>query len=234
MTFDTNGKRPSGPRSADPCTIATVEDEHPTVGRRDRKRRATREALALAALELFEDRGFAATTIDDITERADLARRTFFRHFPSKEAVLFPDSEDYERMLVSAFEEAPPERLTLEGLVRMFAAAAHSSSHDDLHRRRLAVIADNQIEVGAAAWDAFVTLRSALATELAAHYHLPDDDPTLQLGVTLGLFVAAEAFARWTTDGTDESQFGTEILDLFGSVASIVDGTTVLGTVPHP
>jgi AcrR family transcriptional regulator len=60
----------------------------PPVPRGDSRRRITE-----AALELFEEQGYPATTVDHITERAGLSRRTFFHHFPSKDAVLFLDHE---------------------------------------------------------------------------------------------------------------------------------------------
>ncbi|WP_204033842.1 TetR family transcriptional regulator [Micromonospora qiuiae] len=52
-----------------------------------------RERLARAAFELFALHGYESTTIDDITTAAGVARRTFFRHFPSKEDVIFPDHD---------------------------------------------------------------------------------------------------------------------------------------------
>ena len=52
-----------------------------------------RERLAEAAFALFDERGYDQTTVDDITERAGLGRTTFFRHYRSKEDVIFPDHD---------------------------------------------------------------------------------------------------------------------------------------------
>ena len=54
---------------------------------------SVRERLAQAAFTLFDERGYEQTTVDDITERAGLGRTTFFRHYRSKEDVIFPDHD---------------------------------------------------------------------------------------------------------------------------------------------
>lgn len=57
---------------------------------------SARERLAQAAFALFDEQGYEQTTVDEITERAGLGRTTFFRHYRSKEDVIFPD---HDRML---------------------------------------------------------------------------------------------------------------------------------------
>ena len=62
--------------------------------RQERRKRRTRQAIQTAALELFAERGYRETTINDIAERADVAPRTVTVHFPAKEELLF-DAEPF-------------------------------------------------------------------------------------------------------------------------------------------
>lgn len=63
------------------------------VGRRERKKQHTRDELIACAAKLFRERGFDETTTADIAEAADVSQRTFFRHFASKEAVLYGETD---------------------------------------------------------------------------------------------------------------------------------------------
>src|SRR5262245_27817431 len=60
-----------------------------TATRRARKKERTRQEIFGAAMELFTKRGFEAVTIEAICDAADVARGTFFLHFPSKAALLW-------------------------------------------------------------------------------------------------------------------------------------------------
>jgi AcrR family transcriptional regulator len=89
-------------------------DARPALGRRDRKRLETRNALAAVALELFAERGFDAVTVNDIADRADVDPSTFYRHFGSKEAVIFSESVDGEGRLSDAVRAQPADLPLLE------------------------------------------------------------------------------------------------------------------------
>ncbi|HEX5868214.1 MAG TPA: helix-turn-helix domain-containing protein [Beijerinckiaceae bacterium] len=60
-------------------------------GLRERKKRATRIAIRDAAMRLFDEHGFAGTTMDQIAEAADVSRATVFTYFPTKEEIVFGD-----------------------------------------------------------------------------------------------------------------------------------------------
>lgn len=76
-------------------------------GRRERKRRQTRERIEQAAMSLFLERGFDATTIEEITEAADVSKRSFFDYFPSKEEVVFAWQDSFADRLMAAIAERP-------------------------------------------------------------------------------------------------------------------------------
>ncbi|WP_308164430.1 TetR/AcrR family transcriptional regulator [Nonomuraea sediminis] len=78
-----------------------------TIGRRERKKAQTRKALADAALRLFLERGFDQVGVKDVAEAADVSLTTLFKHFPSKEALVFDQESDIESALVTAVHDRP-------------------------------------------------------------------------------------------------------------------------------
>jgi AcrR family transcriptional regulator len=74
-------------------------------GRRERKKERTRREIYGAAMRLFAESGFEGVTVEQICDDADVARATFFHHFPTKSALLY----EFNRAMVAEFEarEAP-------------------------------------------------------------------------------------------------------------------------------
>jgi AcrR family transcriptional regulator len=106
-----------------------------------------RERLQAAALELFGERGYQATTVDAIAERAGVTQRTFFRHFGDKGEVLFDDDGALLAVLVEAVRAAPPDEPLLEIVRRgLHALAAHlQPARDELRRRAAAIDAEDDL-----------------------------------------------------------------------------------------
>jgi AcrR family transcriptional regulator len=76
-------------------------------GLRESKKRRTRETIAQAAAELFQERGFAAVTVDDVARAADVSRQTVFNYFPTKEQMLFDRDEEISAALLALVRGRP-------------------------------------------------------------------------------------------------------------------------------
>jgi TetR/AcrR family transcriptional regulator, regulator of mycofactocin system len=87
-------------------------------GLRERKKQRTREQIVEAAMRLFAERGYHATTIADIATAADVAPRTFFAYFPSKEAVVFHNVDRDLDSLANALRDRLPGETAFDALRR--------------------------------------------------------------------------------------------------------------------
>lgn len=86
----------------------------PRLGLRERKKAKTRAALQEHALRLIREQGYAATTIEQIADAADVSPSTFFRYFPTKEdAVLY---DPYDPIFAAAFRAAPPGASSMQAM----------------------------------------------------------------------------------------------------------------------
>ncbi|MFG2985974.1 TetR/AcrR family transcriptional regulator [Streptomyces sp. NPDC048258] len=88
----------------------------PPPGRRERKKAATRQAIADAALQLFLERGYDQVSIRDIADAADVSTTTVFKHFTGKEALVFDQDEDRESQLVAAVRQRAAGQSILDAL----------------------------------------------------------------------------------------------------------------------
>jgi AcrR family transcriptional regulator len=103
-----------------------------------------RERLERAAVELFAEQGFAATTVPQIAARARLTTRTFYRHFEDKREVLFGGDEVpalAARLIVGAPPELDGPALVVRGL-RIVAETRFEGRREELRRRRAIVRSD--------------------------------------------------------------------------------------------
>ncbi|MBR7827057.1 TetR family transcriptional regulator [Actinospica sp. MGRD01-02] len=92
----------------------------PAPGLRERTRRAVRAELTAVALDLFLQRGFEATTVDEIAAAAGISRRSLFRYFASKEAIIFDNLQDVGETLAEALAKRPYDEDAWVALRRSF------------------------------------------------------------------------------------------------------------------
>src|SRR5579863_6681123 len=104
-----------------------------------------RRRLQQAALELFGERGYEATTTAEIAARAGVTERTFFRHFADKREVLFGGAALLKDRIVAGVADAPEGATPLEAVAAGLEAAAGllGEARRDLTAQRLHVVATN-------------------------------------------------------------------------------------------
>jgi AcrR family transcriptional regulator len=108
--------------------VSTRKTESPRPGRRERHRTETRDRLYRAALELFAERGFLETTVEDITEAADVGKGTFFNYFPTKEHILAEFGGERTAAVQRAAEKARTTKGPVLDVVRELAGDAAGQS----------------------------------------------------------------------------------------------------------
>ena len=91
----------------------------------EQRRRSTHEALRRAALASFANRGFANVTVSELAREAGVTERTFFRHFPTKEAVLFQDYETQVEWLSEALAQRPASESLFDAVLASVASFPH-------------------------------------------------------------------------------------------------------------
>jgi AcrR family transcriptional regulator len=106
-----------------------------TEGLRERKRRQTRERIAGAALTLFLEQGFEATTVDEIAAAADVSKRGFFDYFPTKEDVVAAWQDEFSNALLAAVAARPAK----EPLTKVVQEALTSTIVEAINPQSLAI-----------------------------------------------------------------------------------------------
>ncbi len=121
--------------------ILPVNEE---LGLRERKKRERRRCIEDAAIALFEEHGFDGTTVEQIAAAADIAPRTFFSYFPTKEDVVLADYSTRLERIVAELSERPEAEPSWEALQASFVEVAidYEAARDDLVRR-FTIMANN-------------------------------------------------------------------------------------------
>lgn len=178
-----------------------------------------RGRLAQAALELFAERGFEQTTVEDIASRAGLTKRTFFRHFSDKREVLFGGGEEFRDLFVNSLAGAPTDLAPMEAIaVTLEAVAAFFRDRREFARRRQLVITANA-ELQERELVKLASVAAALAATLRERGIA---EPAASVTADTAIAVFRNAFERWvaTTDEQDLSELIRESLHALRTVTA--------------
>ncbi|MEV0574497.1 TetR/AcrR family transcriptional regulator [Streptomyces sp. NBC_01463] len=147
------------------------------VGRRERKKAATRRALADAALDLFLARGYDAVTLHEIAEAADVSTTTLLKHFPGKEALVFDEDADQEAGLVAAVRDRAPGATVLDALCAHVKSVRLRPADSDPRYADFFDLVANTPALGDYAHRMWMRHQGALARAIADDAGAPPGDP---------------------------------------------------------
>jgi AcrR family transcriptional regulator len=173
-----------------------------TNGLRERKKLRTREAIIDAALDLFERKGYDATTVEDIAAAADVSPRTFFRYFESKLALIMARSGEKQADLGCALAERPADEGLLEAVRHVMHQELGRMIADPLVVREFQVMLTTP-SLRTLAREHFHEEEADMVSAVAERLGLPPDD--LSAHVVASAIGAAlwTAVNRWTAEGAD-------------------------------
>ena len=193
-------------------------------GLRERHTARTRDAIVSAAFELFEERGIQGTTVDEISARADIAPRTFFRYFPTKEAVLFARAADDRQRIAAALGARPTTEHPFVSLITVSSAFAAEMETDQKDIRLLQKISTEKV------WAYQRTqldeeMVQTLAGFVAERLGVPiDTDPRPRVWASVVMTTYRIAFHLWL-DGGRKGKLGPE---LDAALDAMVEASTAL------
>lgn len=184
----------------------------------------SRERLVDAALTLFVVQGYSAVTIDDIATRAGVSARTFFRHFPDKEEVLFADDDELLPELLAAIRGANAPMTAEEHMSIALGALAVTLEPQRRQLWKRQQIVDSQVSLMGrelakqARWQ-----QSVMTTLIESGYRADDAD----LLSAIGFAVFRRSLHAWLADESPRTL--TERVH-----GSLADVRSVLDVVPSP
>ncbi|WP_433335159.1 TetR family transcriptional regulator [Spirillospora sp. CA-294931] len=193
------GDDPAHPSAAESAEAGPVQDgdaaEPPPgsgralAGLRERKKQRTRMALIDAALDLFLEKGYDATTIDEIVAAVEVSQRTFFRYFATKEDVVTGFLAEHDQVMMECLAGRsagePPLTALFESLREMMESMTDASAEAGRFRRIHQVIEANP-PLLAAQMARYAQAEKTLAAEIARRLGVdPEDDPRPQIIVAI-------------------------------------------------
>jgi AcrR family transcriptional regulator len=165
-----------------------------------------RQRIATAARDLFASQGYHQTTVDAIAERAGVARRTFFRHFRSKDEAILPDHDRVIAAIeahLAATPDLPPVRALCSGARVVFRSYVEDREVSVQRYRLTRSVPELRARETAIVQEYFQIFRRFLASRFAAESASGGRDPSLRADVIAGAVVAAhnQVLREWLRSG---------------------------------
>jgi AcrR family transcriptional regulator len=168
--------------------MSSLDTSSEKLGLRERKKQQTREKISQVALRLFAERGYDHTTLAEIAEAAEVAPRTIFAYFESKEDILLCGERSFLDDLKRRLDERPAGTTTVDAL-REFLSEIPPQDEEDLLRKKV-MSANPELQMKAHAGHTRLEpmLAESIAKDLGAE---PDDlQPMLAAASVTAAFIS--------------------------------------------
>ncbi|WP_067818446.1 TetR/AcrR family transcriptional regulator [Actinomadura kijaniata] len=192
-----------------PPVIPDTKDDLRALPLRERKKERTRRALTETALRMFTERGYDATTLDELCDAVEVSKRTFFRTFPSKEAVALAADQELWSAYLADVEGMEFDGPVLETLGRGLVATLRRMDAD-WERRFLAAreLCASVPAVQAHSLGYCNDTTQALIAGAGARLGLDVGDARLRMVVELAIAAWRTAALAWTGKGGEGGRAG--------------------------
>lgn len=190
----------------------TSQNSHkPSLGRRERKKAATRKRISDVATEMFIERGFDAVSVREIADRVDVSPTTVFTYFPQKEALVFDEDESIGEELLDIIKHRGDGVTVAEALHSYFVEDVREtqSEHGDKYRQ-FSRLVDETPALREYAQRAWLRYESIVAKQIASEAGL--DRPTPEMEVFAGFVLQLHSMASRTSDPIAMLDAGFDIL----------------------
>ncbi|HEY4753081.1 MAG TPA: TetR family transcriptional regulator [Candidatus Limnocylindrales bacterium] len=157
-----------------------------------------RDAIAVTAFRLFRERGFDATTMDDVARAAGIGRSTLFRYFPSKGAILWMRQDETTAEFVAAMRRQPLDRPPAVAVFDAYTEMASTRSADNAFAKEILHVIVTTPAGSTGKWDAFDAWAHHIAAFVAERRGgRPDDQDNASIGLMIwaALWTALEHWA---------------------------------------
>jgi AcrR family transcriptional regulator len=173
-------------------------------GLRGRKRAKTHARIQVEAMRLFLERGFEATTLDDIAAAAEVSRRSLFHYFESKEEIVFSTKPDFPILIAEAVGRRPSD----EPLLDMVEAALIdvAISYQSPQARAVARLIRDTPALNAGDQAKYEQVERALAKALAGRKRLPETDIACRVTAAAAIGLLKLAVEAWLAGGGSDPE----------------------------